>query len=154
ATVLEKALTRLNRTIAAVQLGVTLASIGLGWVGEPALADLVQPIFGELPRTWGVVATHSLAAALAFILITFMHVVFGELVPKNLALQSPDRTALWLVRPLTVFARLTRPLTLIMSGTANLIVRALGYEPAKGEEMVHSVEELQLLIEDTEEAGI
>ncbi|HEY1860141.1 MAG TPA: hemolysin family protein [Gemmataceae bacterium] len=154
ATVIEKALGNLNRTIAAVQLGVTLASIGLGWVGEPALADLVQPLFGELPRTWGVIATHSLAATLAFILITFMHVVFGELVPKNLALQAPDRTALWLVRPLTAFAWITRPLTLVMSGTANLIVRVFGFEPAKGEEMVHSVEELQLLIEDTEEAGV
>jgi CBS domain containing-hemolysin-like protein len=154
AKVVDRALTRLNRTIAAVQLGVTLASIGLGWVGEPALADLVQPLFGELPRTWEVIAKHSMAAALAFILITFMHVVFGELVPKNLALQAPDRTALWLARPLTIFAWITRPLTLIMSGAANVIVRACGYEPAKGEEMVHSVEELQLLIEDTEEAGV
>jgi CBS domain containing-hemolysin-like protein len=154
ATVIEKALGKLNGTIASVQLGVTLASIGLGWVGEPALADLVQPMFGELPRTWGVIATHSLAVTLAFILITFMHVVFGELVPKNVALQAPDRTALWLVRPLTIFAWITRPLTLVMSGAANLIVRLCGYEPARGEEMVHSVEELQLLIEDTEEAGV
>ena len=151
---IERAMAKLNRTIAATQLGVTLASIGLGWVGEPALADLVQPLFSELPRTWEAIATHSLAATVAFILITFMHVVFGELVPKNLALNAPDRAALWLSRPLTLFGWLTRPLTMIMSGTANLIVRLCGYKPAKGEEMVHSVEELHLLIEDTEEAGI
>jgi magnesium and cobalt exporter, CNNM family len=83
-----------------------------------------------------------------------MHVVFGELIPKHLTLQSPDRTAVWLAAPLDVFARLTRPLTLIMSGTANWIVRRLGYEPANSEEMVHSVDELLLLIEDTEEAGV
>jgi CBS domain containing-hemolysin-like protein len=83
-----------------------------------------------------------------------MHVAFGELIPKNLALQAPDRTALWLAGPLIVFARLTRPFTLIMSGTANAILRRWGYEPARGEELVHSVEELVLLIEDTEEAGV
>ena len=83
-----------------------------------------------------------------------MHVVFGELIPKSLALQTPDRTALWLAGPLVLFARLTRPLTLLMSGTANAIVRLAGNQPALGEEMVHSVDELLLLIEDTEEAGI
>jgi CBS domain containing-hemolysin-like protein len=83
-----------------------------------------------------------------------MHVVFGELIPKNLALHGPDRIALWLAAPLTVFARLTRPLTLVMSGTANAILLRLGHQPVRGEEMVHSVEELVLLIEDTEEAGI
>jgi CBS domain containing-hemolysin-like protein len=150
----ESALARLNRTIAATQLGITLTSIGLGWAGEPALASLVEPLFGDLPRTWGVVATHSAAVTIAFILITYWHVVFGELIPKNLALHTPVKAALWLARPLMIFAWLTRPLTLVMSGTANAIVRLCGYEPAMGEEMVHSVEELHLLIEDTEEAGI
>src|SRR5262249_52356410 len=107
-----------------------------------------------LPGMKGHIAVHSVASVLALVLITFMHVVFGELVPKNLALNAPDRTSLWLTRPLIVFARLMRPLTLLMSGTANAIVRLLGFEPAAGEEMVHSVEELALLIEDTEEAGL
>src|SRR5262249_19769171 len=154
ARAVEKALARLDRSIAATQLGITLASIALGWVGEPALVRLVQPLFHDLPDPWTALASHSVATAVAFILITFMHVVFGELLPKNIALQTPDRTALWLGVPLAVFARLTRPLTLIMSGTANAILRLLGYDPARGEEMVHSVEELVLLIEDTEEAGI
>ncbi len=83
-----------------------------------------------------------------------MHVTFGELIPKNVALQTTVGTALWLTAPLVVFARLTRPFTLIMSGTANKILQLCGLEPARGEEMVHSVEELRLLIEDTEEAGI
>src|SRR5262249_31425543 len=113
-----------------------------------------QPFFDFLPGHWSVVISHSAATATAFLLITFMHVVFGELLPKNLALQTPDRTALWLSRPLTVFAWVTRPLTLVMSGTANVILRRLGYQPARGEQMLHSVQELALLIEDTEEAGI
>jgi len=76
------------------------------------------------------------------------------LIPKNVALQATDRTILWLAPPLVIFARLTRPLTLLMSGTANRVLRLFGYQPAQGEESVHSVEELLLLIEDTEEAGV
>jgi CBS domain containing-hemolysin-like protein len=151
---LEAAMARLDRSIAATQLGITLASIGLGWLGEPALARLLVPVFQSLHDEWPSIASHSAATVLAFLLITFMHVTFGELLPKNLAIQGPVRVALWLVTPLLVFSRLTRPFTLLMTGTANLVLRRLGYQPVKGEEMVHSVEELLLLIEDTEEAGI
>jgi putative hemolysin len=154
AKAVENAVGNLGRTLAATQLGVTLASIGLGFVGEPALAELIAPLFHFLSPGWGVVATHSIAATLALILITFMHVVFGELLPKTLALQTPDRTALLLAGGLGWFARATRPLTLLMNGTASLLLRLLGFHPGRGEPMVHSVEELLLLIEDTEEAGI
>lgn len=148
------AVAHLDRSIAATQLGITLASIGLGWTGEPALARMLQPLFRFLPATWSDVAVHSAATATAFLLITFMHVVFGELIPKTLALQTPDRTALWVAHPLILFARLTRPFILAMNGTGNAIIRWFGYQTASGTAMVHSVEELALLIEDTEEAGI
>ncbi len=154
AKAVERSLTRLDRSIAATQLGITLASIGLGWTGEPALARLLEPLFGLLPSGFVAAATHTVAAVLALVLITFMHVVFGELVPKTVAVQNPEDTSLWLAKPLIAFARLTRPLTLLMSGTANAIVRLFGFPPVSTEEMVHSVEELALLIEDTEEAGI
>jgi CBS domain containing-hemolysin-like protein len=150
----EQAINRLDRSIAATQLGITLASIGLGSVGQPALARLLQPLFNFLSGFWSSVALQTSATILALLLITFLHVVFGELLPKNWALQAPDRTALWLARPLIAFARVTRPFTLIITGTANAILRLCGYEPARGEELVHTVEELVLLIEDTEEAGI
>jgi CBS domain containing-hemolysin-like protein len=151
---LEGALARLDRSIAATQLGITLASIGLGWVGEPALARQLLPLFSFIQEEWQNLATHSVATVVAFLFITFMHVTFGELVPKNLAIQAPDRIALWLASPLVFFSYATRPFTLIMSGTANAFLRLCGYDPLRGEEMVHSVEELLLLIEDTEEAGI
>jgi CBS domain containing-hemolysin-like protein len=154
AKALETAINRLDRSIAATQLGITAASIGLGWMGEPTLARLLQPLFSFLHDSWVPIASHTAATVIAFLLITFMHITFGELIPKNLALHAPDRTGLWLARLLVVFARLTRPFTLIIGGTANAILRFLGYEPARGEEMVHSVPELLLLIEDTEEAGI
>jgi CBS domain containing-hemolysin-like protein len=144
---------KIDRYIAATQLGVTLATLGLGWVAEPALAELLLPLFG-LPAPWGLVSAHSLAVALAFFLITYTHVVFGELLPKTLALRGADRVSLWVAGPLVVFAKLTRPLIVLMSGTANAILRLLGMEPPSGEAMVHSVEELELLIEDTEEAGL
>lgn len=154
AKAVEAALGQLDRSIAATQLGITLASIGLGWTGQPALAELIGPLFEILPGHWHSSAVNTVAAALAFVLITFMHVVFGELIPKALALEGPDRTALWMAKPLRVFARLTRPLILLMGGTSNAILRLLGCRPATGEEAVHSLEELELLIEDTEEAGL
>ncbi len=150
----ESAMTRLDRSIAATQLGITLASIGLGFVGEPALASVIEPLFNYLPDGWRGAATHSASTLLAFLLITFLHVVFGELIPKSLALETSDRTALWLSGPLNLFSRLSRPLIVLMNGTASFILRRLGFHAASGEEMVHSVEELLLLIEDTEEAGI
>jgi putative hemolysin len=147
-------LEHMDRSIAATQMGITLASIALGWVSEPGLAHLLKPLFSGLTPLWGTAATHTLAGGIAFCLITFMHVVFGEFIPKNMALQAPDRTALWLGRPLQVFVRLTRPASMLINGTGRLVLRLRGYQPSSGKPMVHSVEELALLIEDTEEAGI
>jgi CBS domain containing-hemolysin-like protein len=148
------ALHSLDRSIAATQLGVTLASIGLGFVGEPALADLLLPLFAFLPEAWRSTTSHGLAIFVAFLLITFFHIVFGELLPKSMSLQSPDRVALWLSRPLLLFSRVSRPFILLVNGTGNFLLRRLGYRSASAEEAVHSVDELLLLIEDTEEAGI
>jgi putative hemolysin len=154
ASVVASNIERLDRSIAATQLGITLASIALGFVSEPALAHLIAPLFSNITDGWGATATHTVAVGIAFCLITFMHVVFGELVPKNLALQSPDKMALWLARPLQVFVKLTRPAILVINGTGSLVLRLAGYHTSPGKAMVHSVEELALLIEDTEEAGI
>jgi putative hemolysin len=150
AKAVEEVVEQLNRAIASTQLGITLASIALGWFSEPALARVIGLLFGG----WEEAATHTAAAIAAFLLITGMHVIFGELIPKTITLQSPDKTALWVARPFQIFVKLVRPLTLIVNGIANIILRAMGYQPAAGREMVHTVEELALLIEDTEEAGI
>jgi CBS domain containing-hemolysin-like protein len=144
----------LGDSIAAIQLGITLASIALGFVAEPALARLIRPLFPDLQGDWHWLASHSVATVLAFALITYLHVVFGELMPKTMALQIPDKAALWLARPLLLFTRLTRPAVRIMTGTGNLLLRLFGFRTAGEKEMVHSVEELILLLEDTEEAGI
>ncbi|MBX7104936.1 MAG: hemolysin family protein [Gemmataceae bacterium] len=143
----------LERAIAATQLGITLASIALGWVGEPALARIIEPAVAGLGG-WGHTAAHSIATAIAFAFITFMHVVFGELIPKTVALQRSDTTAILVARPLMLFYRAAQPLITVMNGTGNRILKMFGFRSAHGAENIHSVEELRLLIEDTEEAGI
>ena len=148
------AVAHLDRTIAATQLGITLASIALGWVGEPALAWLVTPAADALlPEAGAAVAAHAVALTLAFGLITFMHVVFGELIPKTLALRSPEATSLRVAAPLNVFVRLTRPAIALLNGSGNLVLRWCGYGPARSEAGAHSVEELSLLVGETADAG-
>jgi CBS domain containing-hemolysin-like protein len=147
------AMDHLNRTIAATQLGITLSSIALGWVAESVFAHDLEEGFRGLPSPWSVLGRHTVAIALAFGLVTFVHVVFGELIPKSMALQSPGRLALWVSTPLNLFTLLTRPVILVMSGTAAVILRLLGFR-AEAEAHLHSVDELALLIEDTEEAGL
>ncbi len=147
------AMDQLNRTIAATQLGITLSSIALGWVSESIFARDLQWLFGALPSPWNWLARHTVAVALAFAIVTFIHVVFGELIPKAMALQSPGRLALWAARPLNLFTLVTRPVILVMSGTAAVILRLFGFH-ADPEAHLHSVDELALLIEDTEEAGL
>lgn len=150
----QEAIQHLDRSIAATQLGITLASIALGWIGEPALAHLIEPAFSFVSEDWKPVALHSVASALAFAVITFMHVVFGELIPKTVALQRPDVTSLWIARPLMMFTTLTRPLVVSMNGFGNLVLKWWGFSPASVEEMAHSVEELNMLIEHSRGQGV
>lgn len=154
AKTVEYALINLDRSIAATQLGITLASISLGWIGEPTLARLLEPAFDFLPTDWSGAATHTAASFTAFMLITFMHVVFGELVPKTMALQNPAGAALWIARPIVIFMKFSRPLIFLMNGTGNVILRWCGFRPATGSDMAHSLEELSLLIEDSQESGV
>jgi CBS domain containing-hemolysin-like protein len=150
----EAAVGNLNRSIAAAQLGITLASIALGAVGESVLAKLLERQLTFVPEHLEWVTRHSIATLLSIAVITYLHVILGEQVPKMMAIQSADRIALWSARPLNVFARATNPVLRLMNWTGNLILRAMGYQPGEGHEQVHSVEELQMLVEDTEEAGL
>ncbi len=151
---LRKQVEHLDHAIAATQLGITVASIGLGFVGEPALAGLLMPVFDSLAPGWQFAAAHSTAVAIAFLIITFLHVVLGELAPKAMALQKPSQVALWVAIPLEIFTKLTRPIVILMNGVGNWIVRRLGFHAVTGKQMVHSVEELTMLVEEVEEAGL
>jgi CBS domain containing-hemolysin-like protein len=111
-------------------------------------------MLGFLPDDWRLITSHGLATAVAFTLITFLHVILGELAPKAMALQRPDVVSLWVSQPLLWFARVMRPFIYVMNGMGNGVVRLLGFEPVSGHQMLHSVEELGLLIEETRRAGV
>jgi CBS domain containing-hemolysin-like protein len=155
ARLVQEATLKPDRFIAATQLGITLASLGLGWIGEPFLAHLIEPAFDFLFRGWGTAASHAAAAGtLTFILITFLLVVVGELMPKSISLQRPEQTALVVAGPILLTERLFRPVILALNGAGNLLLRAVGFEPASGQQMVHSVEEIKLLVDDSQEGGV
>jgi CBS domain containing-hemolysin-like protein len=143
-----------DRFIAATQLGITIASLGLGWLGEPALSHLFEPLLARLPESWVGTASHSISAALAFAIITFLHVVIGELMPKSIALQRPEATALIVARPTLLTETIFKPAIWALNGTGNFLLRLIGMRAASGHEMVHSVEELKMLVEASEEGGI
>jgi CBS domain containing-hemolysin-like protein len=146
------AVSRLDDAIAATQLGITLASLGLGWVGEPALARLVEPLLAAVGVTsafW----IHGIAVTLAFSTITFLHVVVGELAPKAIALDHPGPVALACARPLLLFGRTFRWVLWGMNGAGNALVGLFGVRPSEKHRMVHSPEELSLLVTEAREAG-
>jgi CBS domain containing-hemolysin-like protein len=142
----------LDDAIAATQLGITLASIALGFVGEPALARLIAPMLTAV-GLGAVAAVHSIAIALAFAAITFLHVVVGELAPKAIALDHPGRVALFCARPLLIFGRVFRIVLVLMNGAGNALVRTLGVQPAGHGQAVHSPEELSMLVSEARAAG-
>ncbi len=154
ARVVQKQLARLDTYIAATQLGITLASLALGWIGEPSLAFLFEPLFDWIDGPATIALTHSLAVVISFALITIMHIVFGELVPKSIALQNSESTVLLVARPLHIFSRLLHPFILLMNSIGNLAARALGLDPQGEHVSVHSVEELEMLVMQSRQAGV
>lgn len=154
ATALKVAVDNLDANLAATQLGITISSLALGWVGEPALAHLIEPLLQRLPGSIATASSHAIAIALSFIIITALHIVLGELAPKSLALQRSEGTALWVVRPLGLFLFLLKPAILFLNGLGNLVLRLCGLRPGAGEGSLHSAEELKLLIQASQEAGI
>ncbi|MEQ4483475.1 hemolysin family protein [Cohnella silvisoli] len=145
---------RLDSYLSATQLGITLASLGLGWVGEPAIADLIiQPVlhgFGMTDTT----VIHTIAFAVAFCVITFLHIVLGELAPKSLAIQRSVGVSLWLSWPLLMFYRIFLPVIWFLNGTANRLLKLVGVEPAGEHEAAHTEEEIRILMSQSAKSGI
>ncbi|VTU01164.1 membrane protein : UPF0053 protein YugS OS=Clostridium saccharobutylicum DSM 13864 GN=yugS1 PE=4 SV=1: DUF21: CBS: CBS [Gemmataceae bacterium] len=139
----------MNRSVAACQLGITVASLALGFVSEPAIHRLIHPLVVGLPEEWARVVS----VLLTLSLITYMHVVFGEQMPKLAALQEPEKVGIWVARPVALTARLTGPLIQLMNGSSSWLLRRFGYAGTGEEGEVHTVDELRLLVEDSEEAG-
>jgi putative hemolysin len=146
----------IDEFLPAVQLGVTVAGLALGWVGEPALAQIILN-FGSswfhLPPEHAVLYAHTIAVVLAFAIITYFEVLLGELVPKSLALQRAERIALAVAGPMDVFIRITRPVVKLLNTSASVVLR-LFRAPLRGEGAVHSPEELKLIATATRRMGL
>lgn len=154
ARVVQKQTSHLDTYIAATQLGITLASLALGWIGEPSLAHLIEPLFQWIGGAAAQEITNGVAVAISFALITGGHIILGELVPKAIALQQDEKTALFVARPLWLFARVFQPIILLMNGVGNGVVRLLGFRSAGEHTSVHSPEELEMLILQSNKAGL
>jgi CBS domain containing-hemolysin-like protein len=150
----QKAIDDPDRFIAATQLGITLASLGLGWIAEPALGTILEPLIRLFPAQIEDEVAHSLSAGLSFAIITFLHVVIGELAPKSIALQHPERTSLYVAQPTVWTERIFKPFIWALNGTGNALLRWVGVEPAAGHELVHSVEELKMLVRASAQSGV
>lgn len=146
-----KALRELSVTFSGAQLGITMSSLGLGAVAEPALAVLFVEVLGRSPLPPGVVP--ALAVALALAIVVFLHMVIGEMAPKHLAVARAEAVALRLARPFAVFVALLRPLILLLNGAANGLVRAVRVEPVDEHQLAHSPSELALALVESTEVG-
>jgi CBS domain containing-hemolysin-like protein len=135
---------RLDAYLSANQLGITLASIALGWIGEPAIADLIAPTLAKLG--FSAKTVHAVAFTVSFVVITSLHTIIGELAPKSLAIQRTERVTLLTARPLHVFFLVMWPFIWFLNGTANAFIRIFGLKRTKGEELQHTSDELRILL--------
>ena len=154
ARIVQALLADLDRVVSGVQLGITLTSLGLGALGEVTLAALIGPLFAWLPGVHAAVITHSISLAAAFLLLSVMHVVLGELVPKSLSLQRAERVALLVARPFRWYLHTFRWAIDLLDGTSRRIVRALGVAAPHSHTLVHSAEELLIQIQQARERGL
>jgi CBS domain containing-hemolysin-like protein len=143
-----------DRFIAAAQLGITMASLALGWIGEETIAELVQPPLQQLIGPWSNAVAHTVGTVLAFGLITFLHIVLGEQVPKTAAIRYGERALLLSARPMDAFFRLFRLFIWVLDVSTMAVVRLLGLQPIAGHHTVYSVDELKLLLKESQEGGV
>jgi putative hemolysin len=149
-----RAVTNPDPYIAATQLGITMASIGLGWIGEPALASMLQPLLGFVPAGMAEATAHSIASTIAFAIVTALHIVLGELAPKTIALEKAEATAMVVVKPTELFMKMFWPFILVLNGTGRAVVKLLGLHSRGGHALVHSEQELMMLVTASQEAGV
>lgn len=154
ARVVRTAIQDLDKYIAGTQIGITLASLALGWIGEPAVATLLQPLLAGLGIAPASSLSHAISIGVGFAVITFLHVILGELVPKSLALQKTEATALIVARPMSLAVFLMRPLIWSLNGLGGHCLKLIGLTPAKEHQDVHSPQELELLVTESHSAGV
>jgi putative hemolysin len=142
----------LDAYLAATQLGITIASLGLGWVGEDVVSSIILRIFNGLNLSFTEQTAHGISLPIAFALITVLHIVFGELAPKSLAIRHPLKTTFALALPLRVFYLIFRPFIYVLNGLANFLLKMVGIKAIHGSE-IHSEEELKVIMQESAESG-
>nr|WP_144352711.1 hemolysin family protein [Sporomusa termitida] len=141
----------LDAYLSACQLGITLASLGLGWIGEPAIARLLEPMLAGLGLSTAMM--HTVAFAIAFSIITALHIVLGELAPKSLAIQQAGSVTLWTSVPLIAFYKLMFPVIWVLNSIANWLLRLVGIQVVGEHEAAHTEEEIRILMEESHKQG-
>src|SRR5438093_4030860 len=156
AALVRRTFSDLGNYLAAAQLGITMASIALGFVGEPLLAGLIEPVFDDLiGQSAAGVTAHAIAVPIAFALITALHIVLGEQAPKVLALRHPERISMLTTPPTQAFRYALWPAIWALNSTANLVLKPFGLRPVEGgAHSVHTAEEINLLVSQSAEAGV
>jgi putative hemolysin len=153
AAVVQGAVRDLDRYIAATQVGITLASLLLGGIGERTLEPILSPLFVWVPEEWQGISHAALVAGFAYFIMTALHVIIGELMPKSIALQRSETTALTIARPMAFFALVFSPLVWLLNGIGNFLLRLLGFHAAEGHTQVHSPEELDMIFTESHRGG-
>ncbi|MQR96693.1 hemolysin family protein [Fictibacillus phosphorivorans] len=147
----QKVIGNLDGYLSACQLGITITALGLGWLGEPTVEIFLRPLFENAGLNEGL--THTLSFSIAFFLITFLHVVLGELAPKTVAIQKAETVSLATAKPIILFYRVMYPFIFLLNGSANLLTRVFGISPASEHEVVHTEEELRLILSESLQGG-
>lgn len=147
-----KVINNLNAYLSACQLGITLASLGLGWIGEPAFAKMLMPIFNlfSIPAT----VIHSISTVLGFSLITGLHIVLGELAPKSISIINTEKIAMFTAMPLIMFYRLTYPIMWAFDHSTSIVLKIFGITQVNENDPAHTDEEIKLLVEESYEHGL
>ncbi|ANK37886.1 hemolysin [Staphylococcus equorum] len=147
----QKVVTHLDEYLAACQLGITITALGIGMVGESTFEFMLHPLFSSLGLSDSMIHVFTLISA--FVIATYLHVVVGEMAPKTVAIQKAEQITLIIAKPMIMFYKLFYPFIYILNGSARLILKMFGMQPAKESELYHSEEELKLLIKESHEGG-
>ncbi|WP_400245116.1 hemolysin family protein [Niallia sp. JL1B1071] len=147
----KKVTTHLDEYLSACQLGITVTALGLGWIGESTFAGILEPLFVKL--SIGNALSHLIAFIISFLLVTFLHVVVGELAPKTVAIQKAELIALTFATPIIWFYRILYPFIWLLNGSARLLTSIFGLKPASEHELAHSEEELRILMSESYKSG-
>src|SRR5579885_261633 len=153
AKLLAEALDHLTQYISATQLGVTIASLAIGWLGESTIAVVITPLFTTLPQPLNAITANTVATVIAFVFVTFLTIVFGELAPKKTALQRTERMGFLIIRPLTLFTRIFLPGIWLLNASGNAVVKLVGLSPRDIKPQIYSEREINMIASSSAASG-